>query len=356
MALHRPQMAEQHVGECIDRVEAEEGGNLRHALVVVRHAVGLAVVRHLQPVLDGAVEGVGLHQLVHRLAAHMAGGDEPVEGLPRAAHAERRVAPTPDELLSLREEFDLADATAPELDVVPGDGDLAAAAMGVDLALDRADVLDGGKVEMAAPDEGLQPVQEARSGLDIAGHGLRLDHGGAFPVLAGGRVIGLGSADREGGRGRAGVRAQPQVGAEHIAVCRPLVHDRDQVAGEPGEDLLQPVAARVGRDLLVEEDDDVDVAGIVQLAGAELAHAEDDEAGALFRGLRVGQGELAPIVQGAEQVGTDGAQRHASDIRERAGHALQRPYRSDVGHADGETGAALRHAKALHHLLPRFVA
>ena len=127
----------------------------------------------------------------------------------------------------MREEFDLADATAPELDVVPGDGDLAAAAMGVDLALDRADVLDGGKVEMAAPDEGLQPVQEARSGLDIAGDGLRLDHGGAFPVLAGGRVIGLGSADREGGRGRAGVRAQPQVGAEHIAVCRPLVHDRD---------------------------------------------------------------------------------------------------------------------------------
>ena len=55
-------------------------------------------------------------------------------------------------------------------------------------------------------------------------------------------------------------------------------------------------------------------------------------------------------------MGTDGAQRHASDIRERAGHALQRPHRSDVGHADGETGAALRHAKALHRLLPRFVA
>ena len=204
--------------------------------------------------------------------------------------------------------------------------------------------------------KGCSRSRKPAPGLDVAGHGLRLDHGGAFPVLAGGRVIGLGSADREGGRGRAGVRAQPQVGAEHIAVCRPLVHDRDQVAGEPGEDLLQPVAARVGRNLLVEEDDDVDVAGIVQLAGAEFAHAEDDEAGALFRGLRVGQGELAPIVQGAEQVGTDGAQRHASDIRERAGHALQRPYRSDVGHADGETGAALRHAKALHRLLPRFVA
>ena len=256
----------------------------------------------------------------------------------------------------LREKLDLADAATPELDVVPGNGDLATAAMGIDLALDCADVLNGGEVQMTAPDEGLQTVQEAASGLDIAGYGLRLDHGGPLPVLAGGRVIGLGGADRKGGRGRAGIGAQAKIGAEHVSVRRPLVHDRNQVAGEPGEDLLQPVAARVSRNFLVEEDDDVHVARVVELAGAELAHAEDDEAGALLRSLRVEQGELAPIVKGAEQVGTHCAQRHGGDIGERSGHPLQRPYRSDVGHADGEAGAALRHAEALHHLLPRFVA
>ena len=87
VALHRTQAGEQRLGEVVERVVAEEDGDLRHAALVVRQAVGLAVVRHLQPVLDGAVEGVGLHQLVHRLAAHVAGGDEPVERLPRAAHA-----------------------------------------------------------------------------------------------------------------------------------------------------------------------------------------------------------------------------------------------------------------------------
>ena len=92
--------------------------------------MGLTVVRHLQPVLDGAVEGVGLHQLVHRLTAHVAGFHQEIEGLPRGAHAQRRIAPAPDELLGLREEFDLADAAAPELDVVADHGDLPDTAVG----------------------------------------------------------------------------------------------------------------------------------------------------------------------------------------------------------------------------------
>ena len=220
--------------------------------------------------------------------------------------------------------------------------------MRVDLALDRADVLDGGEIEMAAPDEGLQALQEPGSGLDVAGHGLRLDHGGPLPVLAGGRVIGFRGADRERGRGRAGVGAEAEVGAEDVAVRGPLVHDRDQVAGEAGEDLLQPVAAGVAGHVLVEEDDDVHVARIVEFAGAELAHAEDDEPGAPHGRLRVGQGELSPVVQGPQQMGADGVERCRGDIRERPGHPLQRPHRGHVGHADGEAGAPLRHPEPLH--------
>ena len=355
VALHGPQMGDECLDEGVACLEAEEGRDLRDALLVVRHAVGLSVVRHLQPMLERAVKDIGLHQLYHHLAADMAGAHQTVEGLARAAHAQRRIPPTPDELLRLRQKFDLADAAPPELDVVSGDGDLAAAAVSVDLALDRANVLDGGEVEVSAPDEGLQPAEESGSGLDVPGHGLRLDHGGSLPILAGGRVVGLGRADGKRRRGRAGVGAEAEVGAEHVTVRRPLVHDRDQVAGEPGEDLLQPVAAGVFGDLLVEEDDDVHVARIVELAGAELSHAEDDEAGAPLGRLRVRQGELAPVVKSAQQVGADGAQRGRGDVREGAGHPLQRPHRGDVGHADGEARAALRDAKASHHLLPRLV-
>ena len=48
---------------------AQEGGNRRHAGFVGRQAVGLAVVDHLQAMLDPAQEAVGLDQLVRRAAA-----------------------------------------------------------------------------------------------------------------------------------------------------------------------------------------------------------------------------------------------------------------------------------------------
>ena len=48
-----------------------------------------------------------------------------------------------DQLLGLREELDLADAAAAELDIVALDRDLAVAAIGVDLPLHLVDVGDG---------------------------------------------------------------------------------------------------------------------------------------------------------------------------------------------------------------------
>ena len=70
------------------------------------------------------------------------------------------MAPAQDQLLGLGEEFDLADAAAAQLDVVARDRDLAMAAMGMDLALDGMDVLDGGEIQIAPPDEGLDGRQE----------------------------------------------------------------------------------------------------------------------------------------------------------------------------------------------------
>ena len=67
----------------------------------------------------------------------------------------------PDQLLGLGEEFDLADAAAAELDVVAADGDVAMALDRVDLALDRVDVLDGGEVEVTAPDERAQSFRNS---------------------------------------------------------------------------------------------------------------------------------------------------------------------------------------------------
>ena len=187
------------------------------------------------------------------------------------------IAAAQDQLLGLGEELDLADAAAAELDVVARDLDGAAAAMGVDLALDRMDVVDGREVEMLAPDVGRQVGQEGLADGEVAGDGVRLDHGRALPVLADALVVELGGLHRHGERRRARVGPQPEVGAEDVAVGRGLRHQLHQHARAAHEVPRQLLVAGERRRVAVVEQDEVDVAGIVELAGAELAHAEHGE-------------------------------------------------------------------------------
>ena len=83
----------------------------------------------------------------------------------------RRLAqpPAPDQLLGLRKELDFADAAAAGLDVVALDSDSPAAAIGVDLPLDRVDVLDRREIEVLPPDERLA----ARAGNAVRRRGRR---------------------------------------------------------------------------------------------------------------------------------------------------------------------------------------
>ena len=71
----------------------------------------------------------------------------------RRTHPQLRMAAAGNQLLGLREELDLADAAAAELDVVAFDRDLALAAIGLHLPLHVVDVGDRREIEMLAPDE-----------------------------------------------------------------------------------------------------------------------------------------------------------------------------------------------------------
>src|SRR5262249_14422958 len=144
--------------------------------------------------------------------------DEGADGRACGGLTQGRVAPAPDQLLGLGEELDLADAAAAELDVVAADGDVVMTPDGVYLPLDRMNVLDGGKVQMLAPDERTHPMEKLLARRDVAGHRAGLDHRRTLPVLAHAFVVGLGRYHRHGKRGRGRIRAQPQVGAEDIAV------------------------------------------------------------------------------------------------------------------------------------------
>ena len=112
------------------------------------------------------------------------------------AAAQLRIAAAGDELLGLHEELDLTDAAAAELDVVAKDRDRAMALHGMDLALQRLHVGDGREIEIFAPDIGLEPVEKFLAQRHVAGHGARLDHRGALPVLAHAFVVNRRRLDR----------------------------------------------------------------------------------------------------------------------------------------------------------------
>src|SRR5579883_3490638 len=139
------------------------------------------------------------------------------------------------------------------------------------------DVLDRREVEVLAPEEGAQLREKSGARRAVAGHGARLDEGGALPILAGALVIGEGSADRQRGRGRGGIGPQPQIRTEDVAVAGTLLHQSHQILRQTSEKLRRAALTAIAYLIELEQHDEVDIARIVELACAELAHAEHDE-------------------------------------------------------------------------------
>ena len=130
------------------------------------------------------------------------------------------MAPAQDQLLGLGEEFDLADAAAPQLDIVAGDRDLAMADMGMNLALDGMNVLDGGEIQIAPPDEGRdrRPGTAAPvSGSPAQARALIMAARSQFWPMAFIIIQRRVGGDRH--LGGAGIGPQPQIDAEDIAVA-----------------------------------------------------------------------------------------------------------------------------------------
>ena len=209
----------------------------------------------------------------------------------------------------------------------------------VDPALHRVDVGDRGEVQPAPPDEGADRLEECRTQREVAGHRARLDHGGALPVLAHALVVGDGGRQCDRGRRHGGIGAQPQVGAEDVAVGVARLHQRHQSARDARSEAADGVALgrfRVYCRRRVVEQHEVHIGRIIQFAGAELAHAEDREPPAACRIRRIGQAKFARVVRGAQQMRHGERQRGLRQIAQRRGDTLQRPDAADVGDGGGQ--------------------
>ena len=253
-----------------------------------------------------------------------------------------------DQLLGLREELDLANAAAAELDVVAFDRDVGVAAIGVDLALERLDVGDRREVEILPPDERRKLPQDVLAGPGVAGADARLDHRRALPVLPDAAVVverGFGR-DRDLGRGRIG--AQPQIDAEHIAVGGALLQKLHQAARDAHMERRGLVLVGERGRIRIVEDDEIDIAGVVELERAHLAHRQHDVAATLLGRLPVGGLEPAARHRLAEQEPHRRDDRRVRHFGQRTGRLHHRPDAADVGERDQQRGFSLHPAQEPH--------
>ena len=278
-------MAEQIGDEGFRARIAEKDGNPLDPRSVRGQQMRLQVVYHLQTVFEAAQKAVVVDQRRGGRRIDAAGRGEPAQRLAGRSDAQLAQPSTPDQLLGLGKEFDFPDAAAAGLDVVAFDRDPAAAAMRVDLTLDRVDVLDRGKIEVLAPEKGLQLAQKPVPRDPVAGDRPSLDQRRPFPILADAFIIGEGGGNRHRRRGRCGIGAKPQIGAKDVALLGALFENAPEIARQADEERLDAIARRDPRTAGVVEKDQVDIARIIELVPAELSHAEDDQPAVVFRRL-----------------------------------------------------------------------
>ncbi|MNV16234.1 hypothetical protein D3C71_1069890 [compost metagenome] len=233
--LHQPQHFFQLFRKSLGVVKAEHEGNALQFRFGIGQHMGLFIAHHLDAMLHLTQEPVGVGQAVARFCVDPFRLGQCGKRLLRCPHPERRHAAAGDELLRLGEELDLADAAAPEFDIMTLHRNRAMALMGVDLPLDGMNIGNRRVIEIFAEDERRQLAQEVLARLHVAGHRPRLDIGGAFPVLPPALVIKQRRFHGNGERRRAGVGPQPEIGAEDITIGGALLHDAHQTAHHASE-------------------------------------------------------------------------------------------------------------------------
>src|SRR5260221_226165 len=139
---------------------AEEAGEAVEVLATRRQSMCLFVGNHLQAMLDGAQEPVGILQIGARRSVDPAAVGERAQRHQRLPASQLRISPARDELLGLNEKFDFPDAAPAKLDIVSLDRDDAVTAIGMDLALHLMNVGERDEIEVLAPDERREIVDE----------------------------------------------------------------------------------------------------------------------------------------------------------------------------------------------------
>ena len=281
----------------VERADAREAHRSRERFAfgrIVGQDLGLPVVAVLQPVLDIAQEEVRVAQGRDAGVRQQPALGDRRQRRQRPAGAQVRLAPAAHELHRLDDELDFANAARSELDVRRV---VVALALLADLAMDVAQTLVRIEVQVLAKDE----RRDQRIELVVPGarHGPRLEPRVALPGASLRDQVLFERRVRHRQRTARTIRAQPHVDAEHVAVGAHVVQRADDAAAEPLEEIaIRQRPRAVGLAVFRVDEDQVHVGRHVELAAAELAHADHDEIlrpPALVARLAVGVGQDAVV-------------------------------------------------------------
>ena len=183
---------------------------------------------------------------------------------------------------------------------------------------------------------------------NVACRGPRLDHGGALPVLPHAFIVVGGGFQGDGNLRGAGVGAQAQVNAKAVAVFRHVLQNRDEALGEPHKEGGGLDAFRHGRCFRIVENDEIDIAGVIQFASAVLAHGEHHIA-AMARGIVLIDTAEFSGARGIEKKPVDrGPQHGIGKAREGCRHLVNGPDLSQIGKGNEKRGLRLGMAQRRH--------
>ena len=240
-----------------------------------RQPMDLRVAEHLQAVLEPAQMDIGRPQFAGSLRRQQLRLPEARQGGEERGGLQALIAAAAGELQCLHDEFDFADPARTELHVI---GELAPLHLALDESLHLPQALEHAVVEIAAVDE--RPYR-CRVNFRIT---LRTRHRAGFdvrvplPVAPMARQVVLERGEARHQRARVPERPQTQINAQHKALGRRRLQQPHQRLTQAREKLLVGNAVRaVGFTVLGKQQHQIDIGGEIQLAAAELAHADDDQ-------------------------------------------------------------------------------
>src|SRR4051812_23241350 len=115
--------------------------------------MGLLIGDHLQTMFDAAQESVGGCQFVTRLERDPVACGQNPQGFQGRTCAQLGMPTARDELLRLREELNLPNAAAADLDVMSFDGNLTLTTKRLHLTLHVMNIRERREIQMLAPDK-----------------------------------------------------------------------------------------------------------------------------------------------------------------------------------------------------------